>query len=215
MNLIFIGPPGAGKGTQAKKVVERFSIPQISTGDILRAAVKNGTELGVKAKQFMDAGKLVSDEIVVGLIEERLKEADCAGGFILDGFPRTIPQAEELTKLMNKIGRKIDHVVVLMVPDDDVVERLSGRRVCKGCGEEYHVKFKRPSAEGKCDKCGGEIYQRSDDNESTIRNRLSVYHSQTSPLMDYYKQFDAVREIKGTGEFNEISGRIMAALGAK
>ncbi len=215
MNLILVGPPGAGKGTQAKKLVAHFGIPQISTGEILRAAVKNETELGLKAKEYMEAGKLVSDDIVIGLIEERLREPDCEKGFILDGFPRTIAQADALEGILKKLDKRLDHVVVLIVPDEDVVERLSGRRVCKNCGMEYHIKFKPPKKEGVCDNCGGELYQRADDNEETIRNRLKVYHEQTAPLLGYYKERSLVREVDGTGEFDAIFDRILEALGAK
>ncbi len=212
MNLILLGPPGCGKGTQAKRLIEKYGIPQISTGDLLRAAVKNGTELGKKAKEFMDAGKLVPDEVVIGMVKERLAESDCAKGFILDGFPRTVPQAEALDKTLEGMSKKIDKVVSIEVPDDEVVKRLGGRRTCKGCGAMYHLEFQKPKKDGVCDKCGGELYQRDDDNEATIRNRLGVYHDQTSPLKDYYGKKGIVKDIPGVGDINGITDAIMKAL---
>lgn len=185
MNLIFLGPPGAGKGTQAKMLIERYSIPQISTGDILRAAVAEETDLGKKAKEYMEAGKLVPDEVVIGIIEQRLKQSDCEKGFILDGFPRTVAQAEALDKVLENMGSKIDHVLSLDVPAEELIKRLTGRRTCKNCGAMYHVIFKPPKSEGICDKCGGELYQRSDDNEETVKSRLNVYEQQTRPLTDF------------------------------
>jgi adenylate kinase len=213
MNLIFVGPPGAGKGTQAKKLVAKLSIPQISTGDLLRAAVKKETALGLEAKQYMEAGKLVPDEVVAGMIAERIKENDCTTGFILDGFPRTLPQADMLQGILKEAGKAIDHVLVLQVPDSELMGRLTGRRVCRACGGEYHVMFKPTAKEGICDACGGELYQRADDNEATIGNRLEVYHGQTKPLLDYYSKFELVRPVDGTGGFDEIFGRIEKALG--
>ena len=213
MNLIFVGPPGAGKGTQAKKLVAKLSIPQISTGDLLRAAVKKQTALGIEAKQFMEAGKLVPDEVVAGMIAERIAEDDCAAGFILDGFPRTLPQADMLQGILTKAGKQIDHVLVLEVPDADLMGRLTGRRVCRACGNAYHVMFKPTAKEGVCDACGGELYQRADDNEATISNRLEVYHGQSKPLMEYYGKLGLVRKVDGTGGFEEIFGRIEQALG--
>lgn len=172
MNIIMLGPPGAGKGTQAKMLVEKFGIPQISTGDMLRAAVAEGTELGKKAKEYMDKGQLVPDEVVIGIVEERLKKSDCEKGFILDGFPRTVPQAEALDKILEKMGKKIDYVINIVVPDVEILKRLTGRRTCKQCGAMYHVIYNPPKQEGVCDKCGGELYQRDDDKEETIKNRL-------------------------------------------
>ena len=212
MDLIFLGPPGAGKGTQAKMLVERYGIPQVSTGDILRAAVAEGTDLGKKAKEYMEAGKLVPDEVVIGIIEERLKQSDCEKGFILDGFPRTVPQAEALDKVLEKMGRKIDHVLTLDVPEEELIRRLTGRRTCKKCGAMYHIIFNPPKAEGVCDKCGGELYQRPDDNEETVRSRLSVYEQQTRPLIDFYEKKGLVRKIDGRGEIKEIFEQIVRIL---
>jgi len=213
MNLIFIGPPGAGKGTQAKKLIARLDIPQISTGEILREAVKNETSLGVEAKGYMNAGKLVPDQLVANLIDERIQRADCRKGFILDGFPRTTPQADMLGDILVRQGKDIDAVLVLEVPDSELMGRLTGRRVCKKCGAEFHVMFKPTKVASVCDLCGGEIYQRSDDNEATIGNRLSVYHSQTKPLLDYYGKKNLVRAVNGTGSFDEIFERIVTVLG--
>jgi adenylate kinase len=213
MNLILLGPPGGGKGTQAKPMMERYKIPQISTGDIFRDNLKRGTELGKKAKEYMDKGQLVPDEVVIGIVQGRLKEADCAGGFMLDGFPRTVPQAEALDKALAGMGKKIDHVVSIDVPDAELIKRLTGRRTCRACGDGYHVMFKKPKAEGKCDKCGGELYQRDDDNETTVRNRLDVYKKSTQPLIDYYRKQGLLREINGLGSIQEIFGRVTAVLG--
>lgn len=212
VNIIMLGPPGCGKGTQAQRLIDKYQVPQISTGDLLRAAVKKGTELGKKAKTFMDAGQLVADEVVIGMVEERLKEKDAQPGFILDGFPRTVPQAAALDQTLGRMGKAIDKVISIEVPDDEVVGRLSGRRTCKGCGAMYHVKFNQPKKEGLCDKCGGQLDQRDDDNEKTIRNRLQVYHDQTAPLVSYYGKKDLVRGIPGTGEINGITQAIMKAL---
>jgi adenylate kinase len=198
MDLILLGPPGAGKGTQAKKLVGLTGIPQISTGDMLRAAVKAGTELGRKAKEFMDAGKLVPDEVVIGLVEERLAEADCKGGFMLDGFPRTVPQAETLERMLTRLGRKIDHVLAIDVDDEELVTRVTGRRTCKACGAIYHLKYSPPPAADTC-SCGAKgLEQRADDNEKTVRERLSAYHKQTSPLIDFYGKRGLVRKVLGS-----------------
>jgi adenylate kinase len=213
MNLILLGPPGAGKGTQAKKLVETYGIPQISTGDMLREAVKNQTELGMEAKKYMDAGQLVPDEVVIGLVKERLSKPDCDQGFMLDGFPRTVGQAEELDKVLAEMNKDIDHVVSIEVPNEELMGRLTGRRTCKQCGAGYHVIFDPPKVEGKCDKCGGELYQRDDDNEATVSNRLKVYESQTKPLIDYYQGKGLLRPIDGVGGIDEIFGRIKAVLG--
>jgi adenylate kinase len=213
MNLILLGGPGAGKGTQAKKLIDKYQIPQISTGDILRAAVKEGTPLGVKAKECMDAGKLVPDELVVGIVEERLKQPDCKKGFILDGFPRTVPQAEALDKSLAKMSAKIDHVVSIDVPEEDLVIRLCGRRTCKACGQMYHVKFTPSKKEGLCDKCNGELYQRDDDNETTVRSRLATYNQATKPLIDYYSAKGLVRPIAGVGGIDDIFKKITGILG--
>ncbi len=213
MNLIFLGPPGAGKGTQAKKVIARYNVPQISTGDMFRAAVKEGTEMGTKAKEYMDKGALVPDEVVVGIVRERLSLPDCQNGFLLDGFPRTLPQADALGDVLKNMGKAIDHVVTLGVPDEELMKRLTGRRVCKKCGAEFHVMFKPTKVEGVCDLCGGEIYQRSDDNEQSIGKRLTEYHKQTKPLIDYYSERGVARKIDGLGSFDEVFERIEKSLG--
>ena len=212
MNLIFLGPPGAGKGTQAKKLIGRFAIPQISTGEIFRAAMKEGTKMGLLAKSYIDKGELVPDEVVVGIVAERLTAADCEKGFLLDGFPRTIPQAEALDKVLSAAGRKLDHVVALEVADSELLGRLTGRRVCRACGAEFHVMFKAPQKEGVCDLCGGEVYQRSDDNETSIGKRLSEYHRQTKPLLDYYSPRGLLRRVDGLGEFEVVFARLVKAL---
>jgi len=210
MRLILLGPPGAGKGTQANLIREKFGIPQISTGDMLRAAVKAGTPLGRAAKQVMDAGHLVSDDIIVGLVKERLKQPDCARGYLFDGFPRTIPQAEAM-----KTGSvPIDYVLEIDVPDDDIIQRLSGRRVHPASGRSYHVKFNPPQKEGRDDATGEPLVQRDDDKEETVRNRLEVYRKQTRPLIDYYRRRSDVkyRKISGLGSVGEITQRALAAL---
>lgn len=213
MNLVLLGPPGAGKGTQAKRLIEAYGIPQISTGDMLREAVKNQTELGKEAKKYMDAGQLVPDEVVLGLVKERLSKPDTDKGFMLDGFPRNVAQAKELDKLLAEIKKSIDHVISIEVPNDELMGRLTGRRTCKQCGAGYHVMFDPPKTEGKCDKCGGELYQRDDDNETTVGNRLKVYEDQTAPLIDYYKGQGLLRPIDGVGDMNAITDRIKAVLG--
>ncbi|MCG6983402.1 MAG: adenylate kinase [Deltaproteobacteria bacterium] len=212
MNIILLGPPGAGKGTQAKMLIDKYQIPQISTGDILRAAVKEGTTLGKEAKSFMDKGQLVPDSVVIGIVEERIQEPDCTKGYMLDGFPRTVPQAEALDGMLSKLSVGIDHVVSIEVANDELVKRLTGRRTCRECGAGYHVMFDPPKVEGVCDKCGGELYQRDDDNEQTVRSRLNVYESQTLPLIDYYKAQGKIRPIDGVGEIKEIFGRITTVL---
>ena len=213
-NLILLGPPGAGKGTQAQRMVERYRIPQISTGDILRAAVKESTPLGTKAKGFMDRGQLVPDEIVIGIIEERLKAKDCNSGFILDGFPRTIPQAEALQPILAKLGKKIDHVINIEVDSEELVRRLTGRRTCKNCGAMFHVLFQPPKKEGMCDRCGGTLYQRADDNEEAIRTRLKEYGKQTTPLIQYYRGKETLRSIQGVGGPDQIFEQIVRLLDA-
>ena len=213
MDFILLGPPGAGKGTQAKLMTDKWNTPQVSTGDILRAAVREGTELGVEAKGFMDRGELVPDRVVIGIIAERLREDDAAAGFILDGFPRTIPQAEALQKILDELGRNIDHVISIEVDDEELVTRLTGRRMCKGCGESFHVVFNPSAKEGICDRCGGELYQRDDDTEETIRQRLAVYSEQTQPLIAYYEKQGKLRRIEGTGSIEEIFSRVLDAAG--
>ncbi len=212
MNIIMLGPPGAGKGTQAKMLVEEFGIPQISTGDMLRAAVAEGTELGKKAKEYMDRGQLVPDEVVIGIVRERLSKPDCHKGFILDGFPRTVPQAEALDKILQEMGKRIDCVINIVVPDEEILKRLTGRRTCRKCGAMYHVEFNPPKKEGVCDKCGGELYQRDDDKEETIRKRLEVYKAQTEPLVDYYKKKGVLVDIDGTKSIQEIYQDILKVL---
>ncbi len=210
--IIFLGPPGAGKGTQAKMMVDRYGIPQISTGDMLRQAVKEGTELGKKAKEYMDRGDLLPDEVVIGIVRERLGKADCDGGFILDGFPRTIPQADSLESVVEDMGKEIGYVISLEVDDDELIDRLSGRRTCKQCGAMYHVSFNPVKVEGACDKCGGEIYQRDDDREGTIKNRLSTYKEQTEPLISYYNGRGSLSRIEAKGDIEEIFGNISSLL---
>lgn len=212
MDLILFGPPGAGKGTQAKFIVEAFEIPQISTGDMLRAAVKNETQLGLKAKQIMDSGALVSDEIVLGLVAERLLEEDCRNGFVLDGFPRTIQQADSLAAILAGMGRSIEHVISLEVENSEIVVRLSGRRACSSCGKGYHITLDPPAAEGVCDACGSDLIQRVDDAEETVKNRLLVYDQQTSPLKKYYEQIGLLRSINGSGPIQEIQHQIKSLL---
>lgn len=214
MNLILLGGPGAGKGTQAKKLIDKYQIPQISTGDILRAAVKEGTPLGKKAKEYMDAGKLVPDEVVIGIVEERLKQPDCKKGFILDGFPRTVAQAEALDQALKKMGTALDHVISIEVDEEELVTRLTGRRTCKNpnCGMMYHIKFNPPKKEGVCDKCGSELYQRDDDNETTVRSRLATYNQATKPLIDYYRNKGLLRPIQGVGSIDDIFNKIVAIL---
>jgi adenylate kinase len=210
MKLILLGPPGAGKGTQAQFIREKFGIPQISTGDMLRAAVKAGTPLGVAAKKVMDAGQLVSDDIILGLVEERLKQPDCKPGYLFDGFPRTIPQAEAMQK--KKVA--LDYVLEIDVPDEEIITRMSGRRVHPASGRTYHVKFNPPKVEGKDDATGEPLVQRDDDKEATVRNRLDVYRKQTRPLVDYYSKLPGVkyRRISGLGKVDEITQRALAAL---
>jgi len=215
MKLILLGPPGAGKGTQAKLLMGHFGIPQISTGDILRGAVADQTPMGLRAKACMDAGELVSDEIVVGIVRERLQKDDCLRGFILDGFPRTIPQADALKETLTLLGKELDVVVSLEVDTEALVERLTGRRTCRECGRGYHVKFDPPQVAGKCDACGGELVQREDDQEGTIRNRLEVYRQQTAPLVDYYRQTGLLATIDGMQEMKVVQEQLLAACQAR
>jgi len=214
MRIVLLGPPGGGKGTQAQKLIDKYKIPQVSTGDLFRAAVKNQTELGKKAKAYMDKGQLVPDEIVIGMVKERLSQDDCKKGFILDGFPRTIAQAEALDKMLLDLKMKLDSVVEIEVPDPEVVKRLSGRRTCTRCGAMYHVVFNPSKKEMKCDKCGGDLYQRDDDNEKTINQRLQVYHNQTAPLIDYYKKREIFKKVEGMGDINDIFKKVVKVLEA-
>jgi len=216
MNIILIGPPGAGKGTQAKRMIDRLEVPQISTGDMFRAAVKDGTPMGLKAKEYMDKGGLVPDEVVIGVVDERLKKNDCIKGYVLDGFPRTLEQARALDELLTKAGSSINHVVVIDVPDNFLVSRLTGRLTCRNaaCGNMHHVETYKPKVEGKCDKCGTELYIRDDDKEETIRQRLTNYHNQTSPLIEYYSSKGIVRKVDGTGSMVDVEKAITKAIGA-
>lgn len=215
MNIVFLGPPGAGKGTQAKILIERYGIPQISTGDMLREHRAKGTELGKKAQEYMDKGQLVPDEIILDMVKERLSQPDCEKGFILDGFPRTVAQAEALDRILSEMGKKLDFALALVVPDELLIERLTGRRTCKNCGMMYHIKYKPPKVEGICDLCGGELYQRPDDNEETVRNRLKVYHESTAPLIDYYKSKGILREVDGSKSIEEITNQLIQILEGK
>jgi len=204
MNLIFLGPPGAGKGTQAALLVSKYGVPQISTGDILRSAVSNRSVMGLKAKAYMDSGLLVPDDVVVGIVNERLAGSDCESGFILDGFPRTVAQADALDALLRSAGRSIDHVISFEVDFAVLVERLTGRRLCRACGRGFHVVYDRPAVEGRCDGCGGELYQRDDDKEETIRRRLDVYEEQTVPLKEYYERARLLRKVDALGSIESV-----------
>lgn len=212
MKLLIMGPPGAGKGTQAEVLVKELNITHISTGDMFRAAIKEGTEMGKKAKEYMDKGALVPDEVVVGMVKDRLSKPDCAGGFLLDGFPRTLEQARALDATLKEMDIKLDGVINIAVPREKLMARLTGRRVCKGCGASYHIMFNKPKVEGKCNSCGGELYQRSDDNEEAVSNRLDVYEAQTQPLIDYYTQQGLLLNINGDQEINKVLQDILAAL---
>ncbi len=215
MRLVFLGAPGAGKGTQAKRLVEKYGIPQISTGDLLRSAVAAGTPLGKEAKSYMDRGELVPDSVVLGMVKERLSQDDCKKGFILDGFPRNVTQAEALDKMLAEMSMPLDLALNLDVPFEDLMKRLTGRRTCKACGQMYNVYYNPPKAEGKCDKCGGELFQRDDDKEETIRKRLEVYKAQTEPLIDYYSKKGILKSVEGTGSIDEIFNNICAILEKK
>ncbi len=212
MNLILLGPPGCGKGTQAKILIDTYHIPQISTGDILREAIKKESPLGIEAKTHMDQGSLVPDHLVIKIIEERLKQADCNRGFVLDGFPRTVAQAEALDTTLSEMGSKLEYVFSIEVDDGELVRRLTGRRVCRKCGESYHIEFNPPRQEGLCDSCQGELYQRDDDKEETIRNRLKVYQDQTSPLISFYQRKDVLHSMDGIGSIEEIKERLLTII---
>lgn len=214
MNVVLFGPPGSGKGTQAQFIVERYGIPQISTGDMLRAAVKAKTPLGDMAKSIMDAGGLVSDDIVLGLVKERISQEDCASGFILDGFPRTIPQADALISLLNGIGKKIDFVISLDVDNQELIKRLSGRRTCPACGRGFHVIYDKPELEGICDSCGTLLVQRDDDSEHTVISRLKVYEEQTSSLKSYFKDLGIFYSVSGSGSIGDIQSQIGSIIDA-
>jgi len=212
MNLMVFGAPGAGKGTQAKFLIEKYNIPQISTGDILRAAVADKTAMGMEAKSFMDAGKFVPDSTIIGIIKDRLAEDDCKKGFILDGFPRTLPQAEALKELMSDMGIGLDKVISLDVPDDLIVGRITGRRVCADCGASFHVKFNPSKVEDICDYCGGKLIIRKDDNEDVVKSRLEAYHEQTAPLISFYKDMGVMVELDGTKDVEEVTKNMFKEL---
>lgn len=214
MRLIMLGAPGAGKGTQAKKIAEKYHIPHISTGDIFRANIKAGTELGLKAKSYMDQGQLVPDEVTIGMLLDRISQDDSKGGYVLDGFPRTIPQAESLTAALKERGEKIDYAVDVDVPDENIVNRMSGRRACLGCGATYHIVFNVPKQEGICDTCGESLVLRDDDKPETVQKRLTVYHDQTQPLIDYYKKEGVLAEVDGTQDMEKVFQDIVKILGA-
>ena len=214
MKIIMLGAPGAGKGTQAKKIAAKYSIPHISTGDIFRANIKNGTELGLKAKSYMDAGGLVPDEITIGMLLDRIHQADCENGYVLDGFPRTIPQAESLTEALKKNGEAIDFAVNVDVPDENIINRMSGRRACLNCGATYHIVYNAPKTENVCDTCGQELVLRDDDKPETVKKRLDVYHDQTQPLIDYYKNEGVLAEVDGTLDMEDGFQAIVKILGA-
>ena len=214
MKIIMLGAPGAGKGTQAKQIADKYSIPHISTGDIFRANIKNGTELGKKAKQYMDQGALVPDELTCDLVMDRIQQDDCKNGFVLDGFPRTIPQAEALDAALGKINEKMDYAIDVDVPDENIVNRMSGRRACLNCGATYHLISIPPKVEGICDRCGSEIVLREDDKPETVQKRLKVYHEQTQPLIDYYKNQGILKSVDGTQPMDEVLKAIVTILGA-
>jgi adenylate kinase len=212
-DLIILGPPGAGKGTQASGIVAEYGVPHISTGDMLRDAVKNQTTMGLEAKKYMDKGELVPDEVVIGIVKERLQQSDTEKGFLLDGFPRTIPQAQALDASLGEISRSVGKVIAILVNDEALIKRLTGRRICRGCQTPYHVQFSRPATEDVCDKCGGELYQRDDDTEATVRNRLEVYRAQTEPLIEYYDTQGVVARVDGDQAPDLVLAEIKAAVG--
>ncbi len=213
MYILLMGPPGAGKGTQAERLIRDFQLPHISTGDMFRAAVKAGTAMGKEAKKYMDAGGLVPDEVTIGVVREGLAKPECSKDFMLDGFPRTLEQAIALDKIMADMGKKLDVVLNISVPDSELVGRVIGRRICKECGATYHTRFNAPKTEGKCDKCGGVLYQRDDDKEATVKNRLEAYHAQTEPLFDYYKKAGIYKEVNGLQDMDKVYGDVKNALG--
>lgn len=214
MKIIMLGAPGAGKGTQAKRIAEKYTIPHISTGDIFRANIKNGTDLGKKAKEYMDQGLLVPDELTCDLVMDRIQQDDCKNGFVLDGFPRTIPQAEALDAALSKIGQKMDYAIDVDVPDENIVNRMGGRRACLSCGATYHVEFNPTKEEGICDACGAQTVLRDDDKPETVQKRLTVYHDQTQPLIDYYKKQDILKSVDGTQPMEAVFDAIIGILGA-
>ena len=213
MKIIMLGAPGAGKGTQAKMISEKYGLPNVSTGDIFRANIKNGTALGMEAKQYMDKGLLVPDELTVKILLDRVAQDDCKNGYVLDGFPRTIPQAEVLEDALSKLGDKVDYAINVDVPDENIINRMSGRRACVTCGATYHIEYAAPKQEGVCDKCGSELILRDDDKPETVKARLSVYHEQTQPLIDFYKSRNVLKEVDGTVSMQEVFDSIVAILG--
>lgn len=213
MKIIMLGAPGAGKGTQAKRIAEKYTIPHISTGDIFRANIKEGTELGKKAKTYMDQGLLVPDELVVDLVVDRVQQSDCSNGYVLDGFPRTIPQAESLDAALAKLNDKVDYAINVEVPDENIIKRMSGRRACVACGGTYHIEHIPPKVEGICDTCGKELVLRDDDKPETVTKRLNVYHEQTQPLIDYYTTKNVLAEVDGTKDMEEVFQDIVKVLG--
>ncbi len=213
MKIIMLGAPGAGKGTQAKMIAEKYQVPHVSTGDIFRANIKNGTELGLEAKKYMDKGLLVPDELTVKILLDRVALADCANGYVLDGFPRTIPQAEVLTKELEKLGEAVDYAINVDVPDENIVKRMSGRRACLKCGATYHIEHIPSKVEGVCDTCGSELVLRDDDKPETVLNRLKVYHDQTQPLIDYYENQAVLKSVDGTVDMQDVFAAIVAILG--
>lgn len=214
MKIIMLGAPGAGKGTQAKMIAEKYGIPHVSTGDIFRANIKNGTELGMEAKKYMDQGLLVPDELTVKILLDRVAQTDCEKGYVLDGFPRTIPQAEVLDKALSELGDSIDHAINVDVPDENIVRRMSGRRACVACGATYHVEHVPPKKEGVCDKCGAELVLRDDDKPETVLNRLKVYHEQTQPLIEFYTAKGVLKTVDGTVDMGDVFRSIVDILGA-
>ena len=214
MKIIMLGAPGAGKGTQAKKIAEKYLIPHISTGDIFRFNIKEGTELGKKAKEYMDQGALVPDELTIGMLMDRIQKDDCKDGYVLDGFPRTIPQAESLREAITDMGQKIDFAINVDVPDENIINRMSGRRACTSCGATYHIVYNKSKVPGICDVCGSELVLRDDDKPETVKKRLAVYHDQTRPLIDYYKEAGVLVNVDGTQELNKVFSDITDILGA-
>ncbi|MDP1513209.1 adenylate kinase [Paenibacillus sp. CMAA1739] len=212
MNILIMGPPGAGKGTQADVIVKEFGIPHISTGDAFRLAMKQGTPIGIKAKEYIDKGELVPDDVTIGIVEERLQQPDCKKGFLLDGFPRTLAQAEALDQIMGRLNTKLDDVINLKVDRDNLLARITGRRVCKSCGASYHIVFNPPKVEGICDKDGGELYQRPDDNEDSVRTRLDEYSNKTAPLLTFYENQNLLRHIDGEQDIDVVSQNIVSLL---